>query len=249
MDDNRIEEIVWKVFEKANEKSVSKAKSALANQIANEITEKYKYIHPKTLERAYDRYINKNKKQGIPQGESIELFCQYLGFKNYADYIKKYPAKKGIGSKKGGTIKSKWIVISIVITFVAALMIYGIQKWPSNNRVNYSKEENCMTWADSIYIRVSCTTGPLSKYGTRIEPIDEKKIKNFKKVKVTAAYQFFTIEGKPRIWYLKNKNGEIEYFTAPGLHPVNEETLRKITEGIIQKYVPIHTTKEDSFVE
>ena len=106
-----------------------------------------------------------------------------------------------------------------------------------------------MTWADSLYIRVSCTTGPLSKYGTRIEPLDEKRIKNFKKVEVTAAYQFFTKEGKPRIWYLKNKKGEIEYFTAPGLHPVNEETLRKITEGIIQKYVPIHTTKEDSFLK
>jgi len=74
-------------------------------------------------------------------------------------------------------------------------------------------------------------------------------LKNFKRVEVTAAYDFFTEDHKPLVWYYKNKDDEIEYFTSPGLHPITGETLRKITTYIIQTYVPIHSIKEDSFLK
>jgi len=106
-----------------------------------------------------------------------------------------------------------------------------------------------MTWADSLYVAVSCDESPLSEYGTEVKPLDPMELKNMRKVDVRAGYPFFTEEGKPRIWYYRNKNNEFEYFTAPGFHPVNEETLRKITEGIIDKYVPTHLDNKDSFLE
>ena len=53
----------------------------------------------------------------------------------------------------------------------------------------------------------------------------------------------------PNDWYYKNDQGEIEYYTSAGLHPVNGETLKAITEYIIEKYVPIHQNKPSSFVQ
>ncbi|MFS4469572.1 hypothetical protein [Maribacter sp. 2210JD10-5] len=141
------------------------------------------------------------------------------------------------------------ITISISVAFGMTLMILGVQKWPSYFPKNNPKDVGCMAWADSLYVEVSCDEAPFSKYGTRVKPLNPIELKNMCKVEVDAAYQFFTATGKPRIWYYKKSIKEIEYFTAPGLHPTNGETLRKITPYIIETYVPIHSKKKNSFIE
>ncbi len=141
------------------------------------------------------------------------------------------------------------ITISISAAFGMTLMILGVQKWPSYFPKNNPKDVGCMTWADSLYVEVSCGEAPFSKYGTRVKPLDPMELKNMCKVEVDAAYPFFTATGKPRIWYYKKSSKEIEYFTAPGLHPTNGETLRKITPYIIENYVPIHSNKENTFIK
>lgn len=140
------------------------------------------------------------------------------------------------------------ITISISVAFGMTMLVLGIQNWPLNILKNNSKGVECMTWADSLYIPISCDTGPFSKFGTKVEPLRPIDLQNMKKVEVYAGYPFFTDTDKPRVWYYKNDNNEHEYFTAPGLHPVNEETLRKITPYIIQTYVPMHSNKKESFV-
>ena len=146
--------------------------------------------------------------------------------------------------------KKRWWIIttSIIVTVVMTIIILGLQKWNINTQNSISKEPECMTWGDSLYMEVSCDKGPLSEFGTQVKPLDQMKIKNMRKVKVHAGYPFFAKNGKPLIWYYKKSNKEIEYFTAPGLHPTNGETLRKITPYIIETYVPVHTTKKSSFV-
>ena len=141
------------------------------------------------------------------------------------------------------------ITISIGLAFGMTMLILGIQNWPLNILKSNSNVRECMTWANSHYVTVSCDTGPLSMFGTEVKPLRVAEFENMQKVKVTAAYDFFTEEGKPRIWYYKNKDGGHEYFTAPGLHPTNGETLRKITPYIIQTYVPKHRNKKSSFVQ
>lgn len=140
------------------------------------------------------------------------------------------------------------LVMTITFAFVAILLVTIFFK----NRISghASSENFCMAWADSVYLEVSCNTKPYSKYGTKVEPLDKVRLENFKKVKVTMASTFFTEEAnKPLLWYYKTKENEIEYFTAPGLHPTTGETLRKITPYIIQTYVPVHSNNEDSFIE
>ena len=109
-----------------------------------------------------------------------------------------------------------------------------------------------LIWEKAILLQIKTQYEEIAcakKYSAIVEPLDPIKLTNFKKVEVTVAYTFFTENGKPLIWYYKNREGEIEYFTAPGLHPVNGKTLRKITEGIIKKYVPLHSNKTTSFLE
>jgi hypothetical protein len=84
---NSIEEIIKSVFEKAQLKSVTDAKSALAKLIAEEISEGYAYIAPKTIERAYEKYILGDTSKGEPSPETIKLLCNYLGFENSTDAL------------------------------------------------------------------------------------------------------------------------------------------------------------------
>ncbi|WP_419213634.1 hypothetical protein ACNR9Q_05605 [Maribacter sp. X9] len=144
--------------------------------------------------------------------------------------------------------RSRILTISIIVTFGMTILILGRQKWNSNRQNRIIKETECMTWSDSLYVAISCNEYPLSKHGTQVKPLDPMELKNMRKVEVNASYQFFNEEGKPMIWYYKNKEGEIEYFTAPGLHPRNGETLRKITPYIIETYVPNHMDRKNSFV-
>lgn len=244
MDEKIIGRIIEKVFKKAKKEHASHSKFALSNHISTETD-----LSSRTLERLYDRYIEKNGKHGPPNADSIDLLCKYLGFENYAGYIKRHPTpEKTIGQKKGNTIHSKWITFSISIAFTIGLIIFGIQKWSLSGQVNNIIKENCMTWADSIYVAVACDQGPFSKFGTEVKPMNQMELSNMKKVEVDAAYPFFSEDGKPLVWYYKNKDNKREYFTAPGLHPISGETLRKITPYIIQTYVPVHSNNEESFI-
>ncbi|MGB3149403.1 MAG: hypothetical protein WBB27_01975 [Maribacter sp.] len=160
---------------------------------------------------------------------------------------KKLPETKRNEEKKKK--RSRIITISISVTFAMTILILGMLKWNANHPNSILKETECMTWADSLYVTISCDQSPLSKYGTQVKPIDKMKLKNMRKVEVSAGYKFFSEDGKPLIWYYKNKENKHEFFTSPGLHPVNGETLRKITPYIIQTYVPLHTKSKNSFVQ
>ena len=234
MDEKYIAEIVRKVFEKAKTEHASHSRFALSSHISD-----HSDLSSKTLERAYDRYINKKKKYGAPQAESVDLCCKYLGYDNYADYIKK---RKTVPA-------TKWTIPILVVVSLVLAIVMGIRYGNNTNPTGEKAENQCMAWADSLYVEVPCTSKPYSSFGTKVEPMDITKLKHFKKVEVNMATQFFSEDDKPLLWYHKNKEGEIEYFTAPGLHPTNDKTLRKITPYIIQTYVPVHSYKKESFLE
>lgn len=244
MGDNRVEYLVQEVFKKAKQETVSHTRFALARHIAEKTN-----LSSKTLERAYDKYVKKTKTNYQLQEDSIDLLCNYLEFENFTDYINQgIPPSytRDTGEPKPMAIKR---IMPFLMALVGILAIVGIVYIWSVKRENIQSHQNCMTWADSLYLPVSCDTGPQSKYGTPVLPLDPVKLNSFKKVKVTMATQFFSDQtNQPLIWYTKNKDGEIEYFTAPGLHPTTGKTLDEITEYIIEKYVPPHINRPESFL-
>lgn len=242
MEDKRIEFLVRKVFKKAERETVSHSRFALATHIASKTD-----LSSKTLERAYDKYVSQVNPDYKLQPDSINLLCTYLGFKDFTEYVKETTSQgttleETIDVHKKGNNRL-WIFAGCLIAIVAIIVL-----WQS--RKNISADNNCMTWADSIYVPVSCDTGPLSTYGTPIVPINPIKLKNFKKVEVDMATQFFSEQtGQPLIWYYTKSKDETEYYTAPGLHPISGKTLKAITEHIIMTRVPTHTFQEDSFLK
>lgn len=254
-------EIIILAFEKAEKEIGSSKKTHRAKHISDHLLEEYKYaINERTLRDYYTNALT--KKEGLEElkPKVLSYLCNYLGYIDYADFITKNQTEEDVKQKITITNKqtktkdvikesgygfNRKILVYLGLVFVVLVLITIIV---DKQDVTTNPNVNCMTWADSLYVAVPCTTGPYSSFGTKVEPMDIMKLKKLKKVKVRLSYLFFNEHDEPLIWYFKNKEGEIEYFTAPGLHPTTGETLRKITPHIIETYVPKHINKKSSFV-
>ena len=62
------------------------------------------------------------------------------------------------------------------------------------------------------------------------------EFENFREVEVNPDTEFFAPNGKPKIWYDK-ENNVLTYYTAPGINPETEQTVKQITPYIIQTHV------------
>lgn len=98
--------------------------------------------------------------------------------------------------------------------------------------------KECMVWKGNKYEAVDCN----EKTNGFVEitlPKDDKLIEEFRKMKVDTKTSFFDKKGNPKIWYIKNPNGTLEFYNQPGLQPETGKTLRPISRYIIQEYVLI----------
>ncbi|VXC16308.1 hypothetical protein [Maribacter litoralis] len=227
-----IKEIVEKVFEKAKTECPKHSRYALSNHIAE-----FTSISAKTIERLYDKYLEKRGSIGDQNEYTINDLCKYLGYNSYADYVKQNrKGKININVNNGGE-KKNWKVLASVSLILVVGLILGLRE--------KSKEPKCMVWRIDHYEKTDCSTS----YMENIIPLDEVRLQNFKKVDVDLITEFFEeTTGKPLFWYYKSGD-TIEFYTGPGLHPVNGKTLKAITEHIIDKYVPIHTYEASSFTQ
>ena len=221
-----IKDIVEKVFVKAKVDCAGDTKNALCNHISQSIDISYK-----TLERLYDKYFEEKGNVGKQSEHTINQLCLYLNFDSYSDYVKQ---NGKIIASKGWSKKTKLALVTSLILIVA--LIFGLSV---NNNVG------CMVWKIDHYEKADCAVS----YKEKVVPIDEVRLKNFKKVEVDLTTEFFDeATQEPLIWYYKSGR-EIEFFTSPGLHPVNGKTLKALTPYMVKEYVPLHTYKASSFSE
>lgn len=227
-----IKEIVEKVFQKAKMECPKHSRYALSNHIAETTS-----ISAKTIERLYDKYLEKKGSVGDQNEYTINDLCKYLGFESYAAYVKQNTKGKISLEDNNPEKKKNWKVIAVVSLVVVVGLILGLS--------DKNMEPKCMVWKTDHFEKIDCSLS----YKETVVPLDEGRLKNFKKVEVDLTTDFFDeTTHKPLIWYSKFGK-KIEYFSAPGLHPVNGKTLKAITEHIVKEYVPVHTYDASSFTE
>ncbi|WP_264563011.1 hypothetical protein [Flavobacterium sp. N2155] len=96
--------------------------------------------------------------------------------------------------------------------------------------------KDCMVWKEEKYVAVDCKE-KINSFAATAVPKEDQLIKDFRKLKVDTKTSFFDKKGNPKIWYIKNPNGTLEFYNQPGLQPETGKTLRPITRYIIQEYV------------
>lgn len=97
--------------------------------------------------------------------------------------------------------------------------------------ISVARQQECMYWSGDHYEPAFCDE---IIPGKELIALNEEKLVTMRKITRTD-----TLRGEnalEKVWYSK-KNGEIEFFTAAGLHPESGKTLKPVTKYIIEKYI------------
>ena len=211
-------QIIIAAFKKAEAETERNSTNANAEFLSEYIFEKFKYsISTKSLTRYY-------KGESSPNQKVKDYLAQYLGYESYDIYLKWNSTSNQIDKleekKKSRLFSIKKLIVALSFFMVVATSSY----------LGYiGGKEECMIWNNDRYIKTECSGSS-----------EERKFiphiyNNLKKVEVSETTAFFN-NGEVQIWYYKS-NGELEYFSSPGKHPVSGKTLKPISEYMIEKYI------------
>ncbi len=225
------------VFEKGKLQSGKETKHGLSNFLSNAINEKLNFsINSVTLARYYEKYLEGNKANTYnPSTEILDAISAYLGFDNFEDFVvrnrehdddKKKTNKRdtfALNSIRLFLDKYKKFLIIFLLVLVAIFVIVSVNR------------HRWMLWDEDEYIEVKFDAEKLSSGELKV--FKKERIEFFKMVKPDCDFKFFGEDGSERLWYGKNKEGQLEFFSALGRHPTTGKTLKAITPYMIRKYI------------
>jgi len=113
-------------------------------------------------------------------------------------------------------------VIIALITVITVVVIWAF----------FTKNNQCMYWTGNQYKSIPCN----EKAGNAvIIALDTFKVSNLKRITLPDT---ITESALGRVWYRKIKRDSLEYYTAPGEHPLdNKKRLMPLTSYILEKHV------------
>jgi len=176
-------------------------------------------------------FIEFLKKRGSDGGESPPFEGTDIGkeedvviLEQQSPHNKTTPT--GISAPADDTPKRKriWLVSAAVILSI----VVGIYL----ARYVIFTSSSCMQWKKDHYAIVDCQGTPIG-CPAPIIPYNPNLV-NFRQIAVCDTTIFF-VGGKPVVWYCK-QNSNLEFYNAPGYHPITQKPLQPITGYIIQKY-------------
>lgn len=224
--------LIINAFEKVKvERKKQGEKSPSLTNIAEDLASFVKESEGLSLdEKSYRNYFNDARKCintaediSIKQLKVVNGLCEFLGFENYEDFTNSIGDKSLSKSLVLFCRKNTVILITLVILVVGSLVYYSVNK------------QRWMVWDGNSYNEAKFDAEELSNGILKLH--NENRIEYFKKIVPDCNTIFFKEDGTENLWYGKNSNGELEYFTALGLHPETKKTLKKITKHMIKKYI------------
>ena len=187
-----------------------------------------------------EKIEHENEDISIKQLAVITGLCKYLEYENYQDFVKSNdrsrvdkpieiepPVVKPTVEtlpKKASLNNYKFYILLGVI----CILLFGLY--------NYMNRQRWMVWKEDHYTEVDFDA---KKYDIKqLKLYKEDRILSFKKVEATCLYtDFFNPDGSVLIWYGKNRDKQLEYFTDLGLHPETGKTLKPISGYMINKHI------------
>ena len=222
-------------------------------------------VTAKTVKNYYEKYVEGKKNNSKePKINLRNLISEYIGYKDYNDFEERNPTQKVIftvqpkpkiepkklqaeepeffqlaaeelkseGSQPERTEPEKpkpfspkyWIIIIGFCSIPLLGLLFFMHTLSKTNK------STCIIWAGKNYEKTACSTHKA------IDNTDlHINIELFKKIEVNKETEFF-IKGEAVIWFGKNNEGVIEYFTTRGKHPETGKELDKITRYFLNKH-------------
>ncbi len=213
-------QLLLNAFEKAESDIQSSKPTHLAQHLSD-------YI----LEQSGEPYGEKSLRThyaAAKKGDAIDLkkfvanaLSVYLGYESFEDFVKAQPSEP---IKKKSFFKHyKWPLSGVLFILLVAWGYHQLTK------------ERWMVWQEDHYVEVSFDEKLLQE--GKLKLYSEERIVNFKQMHPECDTPFKYNYGSIRIWYGKNAEGELQYFSTPGLHPETGKTLKELTKYMFDKYV------------
>ena len=220
---NLLNEAFKKAKKELNSNKITHLSQHLSSYIVEDCKEPY---GEKTLRINYKKILETSDEKIYLKEFAAEALSHYLGYSSFTDFVQKnsneqnsHPLQPQIFLKK-----NKLIIFLFLIVISSVLIYYS------------SSRQRWMVWQVDHYIEVDFDT---EKYKLQqLKLYKEERIKGFKKIiPICNETIFFNEDGSANLWYGKNKDKKLEYFTALGLHPETGKTLKPITSYMIKKYI------------
>ena len=222
--------LLVKAFEKAREEIGSNIKTRIANKLSN-------IIYEDNGQQYGDKIlvVNYNKVKSDPNTQIelkpfvLDALSRYVGYQDYVSFANQNKPSNELQEQNKtnaafGFVKEYKIGIIICVFLVIGFIIF--------NSIN---QQRWMVWETDHYEEVKFDA---KKYNLgHLKLYDEERINDLKKITPDCDTHFFDSNGDVKIWYGKNINKELEYFTAFGLHPETGKTLAPISVYMIRKYI------------
>lgn len=217
--------VVLKAFEKGKREIPGKTtKTQISEHISTVLFDDFKtQISGRTLRNLYDDAGSIKESEDISiNSEYVQGLCKYLGYQDYNQFVKETIVRSN--NRFVLYVRSHWIILLIcfiTITSTIRIVSFNKQRW--------------MIWDSDRYIEADFNeeTFVLNK----LKLYNKERIENFQKITPTCETVFFNEDGTERLWYGKNRDGDLEYFTSIGKHPETGKTLKPITVYMIRKYI------------
>lgn len=212
--------LLLKAFEKAGNEIHSSKATPIAKHLSDYIEKLSKEPYG---ERSLRDYYTAAKK-GAPidlRRFVADALSVYLGYESFEDFVKANPTAP---IKKKSFFKHyKWPLAGVVFILLVAWGYHQLTK------------ERWMVWQEDRYVEAPFDDKLLQE--GKLKLYSEDRIANFKQMHPDCDTPFKYNYGSIRIWYGKNAEGELQYFSTPGLHPETGKTLKELTKYMFDKYV------------
>ncbi|MCW5521127.1 hypothetical protein J1N09_14860 [Aureitalea sp. L0-47] len=206
-----LKEFLEDVFQRALEEGAPETANGIATHIHQALDEKVKGqpLGVDSIRSYYTKWKN-GKSVSLSKASKNDL-AVYLGDTNFKAYTERKQTKK-VNTKR-------YIYAMSVMVFVIGFLLVDRFR------------PKCMIWSEDRYERCACSEDG----SVDVDPI---KLKKFRKLVVKCEIEFFfDKEGKPKVFYYKKGDKDLELFNMPTWHPENGEVLRKITPHMIREHL------------